>query len=98
MYLGVKSVIAKSMERIHKDNLVNFGILPLTLKNEKDYDKIEQGDELEIPNVKKLLKDNKPIMVKNKTKGTEFPVEYALSDRQKQIVLAGGTLNFIGKK
>ncbi|MFH1101810.1 MAG: aconitate hydratase [Methanobacteriota archaeon] len=98
MYMGVKTVIAKSIERIHKDNLINFGILPMTFKNEKDYDKIEQGDDLEIPNVKKVLTDGKTITVKNKTKGVEFPVEYALSERQKLILLAGGTLNYIGKK
>jgi len=98
MYLGVKTVIAKSLERIHKDNLINFGILPLTFANEGDYDRIDQGDELEIPGVKNLLKDERLIVVKNKTKGTQFNVEYALSKRQRLILLAGGALNFIGAK
>jgi aconitate hydratase len=97
MYLGVKAVIAKSLERIHKANLVNFGILPLKFTNEKDYDTIDQNDELEIPNLNTLLKKGKALTVKNKTKGNEFKVEYDLSDREKMILLAGGTLNYIGQ-
>jgi aconitate hydratase len=95
MYMGVKAVIAKSIERIHNDNLINFGIIPLNFKNEKDYDGISQGDKLEIPNIKNLLKENKPITVKNKTKGTEFNVSYTLSDRQKMILINGGTLAYM---
>jgi aconitate hydratase len=93
MYMGVKAVIAKSIERIHNANLINFGILPLNFKDEKDYDTIDQGDELEIPNIKKLLKEGKNLVVKNKSKKSEFEVVYTLSDRQKDILLAGGTLN-----
>ncbi|MFO7677641.1 MAG: aconitate hydratase [Thermoplasmatota archaeon] len=93
MYMGVKAVIAKSMERIHNANLINFGILPLNFKDEKDYDTIDQGDDLEIPNIKKLLKEGKNLVVKNKTKKTKFEVVYTLSDRQKNILLAGGALN-----
>ncbi len=95
MYLGVKAVIAKSMERIHKANLVNFGIIPLKFKNEKDYDTIDQNDDLEIQNIPELLKKGKTIIVKNKTKNKTFEVEYDLSEREKQILLAGGTLNYI---
>jgi aconitate hydratase len=98
MYMGVKAVIAKSIERIHNANLINFGILPLNFKNEKDYDTIDQGDELEIPNIKSILKDGKNLIVKNKTKGTEFEVTYNLSDRQKNVLLAGGTLAFMKDK
>ncbi|MCX6668165.1 MAG: hypothetical protein NTV74_08060 [Euryarchaeota archaeon] len=95
MYLGVKAVIAKSMERIHKANLVNFGIIPLKFKNENDYDAIDQNDELEIANIPTLLKKGKPLVVKDKTKNKTFEVEYDLSEREKQILLAGGTLNYI---
>ncbi|HDM67401.1 MAG TPA: aconitate hydratase [Thermoplasmatales archaeon] len=95
MYMGVKAVIAKSLERIHNANLINFGILPLTFKDEKDYDNIDQGDELEIPDVKEKIKDGKPLVVKNKTKGTEFKVEANLSKRQREILLMGGTLAYI---
>ncbi|MCX6665713.1 MAG: aconitate hydratase [Euryarchaeota archaeon] len=98
MYLGVKAVIAKSMERIHKANLVNFGIIPLTFKNEKDYDMIDQNDELEIPDVHSFLKKGKTMIVRNKTKDKQFEVTYDLSEREKQILLSGGTLNFMGKK
>ena len=93
--MGVKAVIAKSLERIHNANLINFGILPLNFKDEKDYEGIDQGDDLEIPNIKKLLNDGKNLIVKNKTKGTEFEVTYNLSDRQKNVLLAGGTLSYM---
>ncbi|MDG6229087.1 MAG: aconitate hydratase [Candidatus Thermoplasmatota archaeon] len=98
MYMGVKAVIAKSIERIHNANLINFGILPLNFKDEKDYDGIDQGDELEIPNIKKLLKEGKNLIVHNKAKGTKFEVVYSLSDRQKDVLLAGGTLSYMKHK
>lgn len=95
MYMGTKAVIAKSFERIHSANLINFGILPLTFKNESDYDTIEQGDELELPSVRDTIRDSGVLMVRNRTKGTEFEVEYNLSDRQRLILLAGGTLSYM---
>ena len=98
MYMGVKAVIAKSIERIHNANLINFGILPLNFKDEKDYDAIDQGDELELSHITKALKEGKNIVVKNKTKKTEFEVVYTLSDRQKHVLLAGGTLNLMKGK
>jgi len=97
MYMGVKAVLAKSMERIHKANLINFGILPLNFKDEKDYDSIDQADELEISNIKEAFISGKNIVVKNISKKTEFGATYDLSDRQKEILLAGGTLSFIKK-
>lgn len=97
MYMGVKAVIAKSFERIHTDNLINFGILPLTFKAESDYDKVGQDDQLEIPNMRDLLTKDAPLKVKDVTKGMEFEVEYKLSGRQKEIVLAGGMLNLMKK-
>ncbi|MBC7260511.1 MAG: aconitate hydratase, partial [Chloroflexi bacterium] len=98
MYLGVRAVIAKSLERIHTDNLINFGIVPLTFKEESDYDRIEQGDEIEIPNIRHALETGGPVVVRNKTKGIEFEVAYNLSERQKAAILAGGTLAMMGKK
>jgi aconitate hydratase len=68
MYLGVKAVIAKSFERIHAANLVNFGIAPLIFKNEADYDEIEQGDEIEIPDIREKIKAGEDVTVVNKTK------------------------------
>jgi aconitate hydratase len=98
MFLGVKAVIAKSLERIHKANLVNFGIIPLQFKNEKDYESIDQNDELEIPNVITLLKKGQIIQVENKTKKRTFEATYDLSEREKKILLAGGTLNLMSDK
>jgi len=98
MYMGVKAVLAKSMERIHNANLINFGILPLNFKDEEAYDDIDQNDELEISDIKAAFIAGKNLIVKNKTKGTEFEVTYELSDRQKEILLAGGTLAFMKKK
>jgi len=97
MYMGVKAVLAKSMERIHNANLINFGILPLNFKDENDYSKIDQADKLEIPNIKETLRQGKNIVVKNISKGTEFEATYDLSDRQKGILLAGGTLALMNK-
>ncbi|MBN1784900.1 MAG: aconitate hydratase [Candidatus Bathyarchaeota archaeon] len=98
MFLGVKAVIAKSFERIHSANLINFGIIPLTFKTESDYDQIDSGDELEIPDIRKVLSENKPLIVKNLTKGKQFEVNYELSERQKNILLAGGMLSYIKNK
>ncbi len=98
MYMGTKAVIAKSFERIHTANLINFGIIPLTFKNEQDYTKIDQGDDLEIPDVKHAIEKGGTLKVKNKTKGVEFEVTYNLSDRQREIILAGGTLAYMKTK
>jgi aconitate hydratase len=98
MYMGVKAVIAKSFERIHTANLINFGIVPLTFKNEADYDTIEQGDSLEIPNIREKIGSGEPLIVKNTTKGVEYMVDYDLSERAKEIVLAGGMLSLIKNK
>ncbi len=72
MYLGVGAVIAKSFERIHAANLINFGILPLTFCNDSDYDKIDQEDELEIIEVRKIIAGNGRFLVQNKTNGILF--------------------------
>jgi len=92
MYLGVKAVLAMSIERIHHANLVNFGILPLIFKNEEDYNTIEKGDSLEMSKIIEELKAGKEITVRNLTKNKEFKVKYELSERQKDIILAGGLL------
>jgi len=98
MYMQVKAVIAKSFERIHTANLINFGIVPLTFKNEADFDTIAQGDVLEIPQVREKIENGEPLVVTNTTQGTEFEVEYDLSERAKEIVLAGGMLSLIRDK
>jgi len=93
MFLGVKAVIAKSFARIHRANLVNFGILPLTFVNPGDYDDIGLEDELEIENIHTALKQGPIITMKNKTCGWEFEVRHDLTPRQVEIILAGGMLN-----
>ncbi len=94
LYLGVKAVITKSFARIHMANLINAGILPLTFKNEADYDTIEQGDELAIENVIEQIKAGNEVTVKNITKGSEFTAVLSVSDRQKDMLYAGGLLNY----
>lgn len=98
MYLGVKAVIAVSIERIHMANLFNFGILPLMFKEAEDYSRIDQGDELEIPDVRGQLKSlsetKKEITLINKTKNISIPLEANFSSRQIELLLNGGLLNY----
>jgi aconitate hydratase len=93
-YLGVKAVIAKSFARIHLANLVNFGILPLTFVDKQDYSNVAKGDILEL-DIKGLKRN---LCVKNVTKGAEIKVELDLSDRERDMVKAGGKLAAIKGK
>jgi aconitate hydratase len=95
MYLGLKAVIARSFARIHWNNLINFGIVPLTFANEADYDRVEQGDELELVGLREALRDGKPVTVRNLSKGSEFAAGHNLTPRQAEILLAGGLLNYV---
>ncbi|NGX47269.1 MAG: Homoaconitase large subunit [Chlamydiae bacterium] len=92
-YLGIRAVIAKSYARIHRKNLINFGIPPLEFVSEKDHDGIDQEDILEIESVLEQLKSRGPIIVKNTTKGTFFETKNTLSDREMREVIAGGLIN-----
>lgn len=94
LYLGIKAVIAKSFARIHCANLANAGILPLVFLDETVYDRIDQMDELEIDNAREAIANGGPITVRNNTKGFTFQAEAILSQRQRDIVLAGGLLNY----
>lgn len=94
LYLGIKAVVTKSFARIHCANLINAGILPFTFENTDDYDKISQGDELCLSNVRDLIDSNSPVVLKNVTKNEEYPLCYDFSKRQKDILLAGGLLNY----
>ena len=94
LYLGIKGVIAKSFARIHMANLINSGILPMTFADEADYDKIDMMDTLVIDNLLDSVKNDNSLVVKNVTKGTEFKVNFALSDRQRDIMALGGLLNY----
>ncbi|MGF1498126.1 MAG: aconitate hydratase [Elainellaceae cyanobacterium] len=92
-YLGQVAVLAKSYARIGWQNLVNFGILPLEFAQPEDYDTIDEIDELELTNLRQSLVENKPIRVKNLSKDKTYEMTHRLSDRQRQIVLAGGLIN-----
>ena len=95
LYLGIKAVVVKSFARIHRANLINAGILPLTFVNEADYDSISQGDELSLPNVRQLITEGREkIILVNKTTGKEIPVLCELSGRTRDIILAGGLLDY----
>jgi aconitate hydratase len=97
MYLKIKGVIVKSFARIHKANLVNFGILPLVFKNEKDYDQINLLDAIEIDNVKeKLGKRDKSINTKINGKQIELLLDIT-DERSFNILIAGGLLNYTKK-
>ena len=95
MYLGVKAVLAKSFARIHEANLINVGILPLAFADPADYATLAQGDRLCIPKVREALAQSQPLTVVNETQGREIRVAVDLSERQVQVVLAGGLLNAI---
>ncbi len=95
MYMGVKAVIARSFERIHTANLINFGIAPLTFIDDDDYDEIQQGDSLEISDIRGKIERGAPIVVNNLTRRGTFKVACSLSPRAKDILLAGGMLSLI---
>ena len=94
LYLGVKIVITKSFARIHRSNLINAGILPFTFVNEADYEKIAQGDELACEGLIEAIKSGKNIVVKNKTTGESIECVCELSERAKDIIIAGGLLDY----
>ena len=94
LYLGVKAVIVKSFARIHQANLVNAGILPITFDNADDYDKISQGDVLCLDGIREKLITGEAVRLENKTTGESYPVTCSVSARQRDILLAGGLLNY----
>ena len=95
LYLGVKAVITKSFARIHVANLINAGIIPLTFVNENDYDTIEKDDKLELNGIREAIKSGeKEFTVINATKGNEIKVNLDFSERQRDMLLAGGLLNY----
>ncbi len=94
LHLGVKAVLVKSFARIHRSNLINAGILPLTFKNESDYEKISQGDDLMIENLTDAVNSGSEIVLKNKTTNEEIICLCNLTDRTKAIILAGGLLSY----
>jgi aconitate hydratase len=98
MYLGVKAVIAKSFERIHAANLINFGILPLTFSHESDYDVLGPGNEIEIAGITAALEQSSDLSLSDRSSKKRIPLKYSLSTRQLEILLAGGMLNYTRMK
>lgn len=97
VYLGIKGVITKSFARIHKNNLINNGILPMVFENESDYDKISVGDDLIIEKAKDQVNSGR-ITLKNKTKNESYSLLIEVSDRQKEMLQAGGLINLMRSK
>jgi len=98
MYLGVRAVLAKSFARIHESNLVNYRIPPLRFIDPADYDAIDQGDELELPDMRSELEAGRPVTVRSVSKGREFQLTHKLSPRQIETLLAGGLTNWLRAK
>ena len=97
MYLGVKAVIAKSIARIHKGNLVNHGIIPMLFADPADYDRIDQGDDLAFENLLDQIPTRK-VQVTDKSKGFSFEVKLDLTDNEIDVVLSGGQLSYLKKQ
>lgn len=94
LYLGIKGVLAKSFARIHMSNLVNSGIIPMTFADENDYDRINNGDQLVIDNIRGQIKAGNELVIRNRTGNYDIRAKAALSKRQIDMVLAGGLLNY----
>ncbi len=97
MYLGVKAVIAVSIERIHQNNLCNFGIVPLIFEKEEDYARFDQNDELVIENIAEQIKGEK-VVLKNKTKSREITLRCDITEGQRAMLIGGGLLNILKEK
>lgn len=95
MHLGIQAVIAKSFARIHRSNLINFGILPLLFKDADDYDRVNQGDILQIKNCIDSVKGDQVFVVENVTRGYSFEVKSNLNDKEKELILKGGLLPYV---
>lgn len=94
LYLGIKAVVAKSYARIHCANLANAGILALRFKDEADYDRIDQMDTLTLPDIRAAIQNKTPIILRDETKGFEIEVIPMMTDRERDMVVEGGLLNY----
>lgn len=96
-YLGVKAVLAKSYARIHRSNLINFGILPLTFANETEWKGIDMNDVLNIKNIHKAIESGSDITVENQTKKKTITMKCQLTEHERKVLLEGGLINYILK-
>ena len=95
LYLGIRAVAAKSFARIHQANLINNGILPLTFRNEADYDDIDPMDELALPGIRTAIEGGSEVFIlRNVTKGHDYQMDMPLTKRQRGMLLCGGLLNY----
>ncbi len=94
MYLGIKAILTKSYARIHRSNLINFGILPLTFKDTEEFLKIQQGDHLRMTHLRNAIQEEGFLKIENVTQKRMFEVSHGLSSREREILLAGGLLNY----
>ena len=97
-YLGLRAVIVKSFARIHWQNLINFGILPLTFENPDDWERIDRDDVLSIVDVRETIQRGRRLEVINKTKDHTYLAEHSMSERQVKIMLAGSLINAVREK
>ncbi len=97
-HLGLRAVVAKSFARIHRQNLANFGILPLTFVHPEDWEKVAQGDRLSIPNVRKLISEGAAVRVTNVTRKISLEAGHSLTPRQLEMVLAGSLINMVRRR
>lgn len=98
MYLGLQAVVARSFARIHRSNLINFGVLPLVFKDLSDYDRINQGDRLAIRNIETSIKDNTPLTVDDVNQGFTFEAMSNLNEREVELISKGGLLAYMREK
>lgn len=99
MYLGVRGVICKSIARIHRSNLINYGLLPLLFVDEKEYDGIQQGDRLKIAGLtEKIVPGESRLTVQNLTQKNQFEIKINLSEREREVLFAGGLLPYLKSK
>ena len=94
MYLGVEAVLAKSFARIHKENLINYGLLPLQFEREDDYDQIQQGDQIMLDNVRESIQSG-CFTVRVPARNISFPAVLRVSEQDKVLLLEGGALNHL---
>jgi aconitate hydratase len=97
-FLGLRAVVVKSFARIHAQNLINFGVLPLTFVDPADYIVIQAGDVLRLVGIRRALAEEQELLVENVTRQRSFPVTHTLSPRQVEFALSGGLINWMKER
>lgn len=97
-YLGLRAVLVKDYARIHWQNLVNFGVLPLQFTNEEDYDKLTEGEVLTFKDVRRKIQEDSTLSATLQKSNKEITVQHKLTNRQKEIILSGGLINWIKER